>query len=276
MTAGRGDSNGRRRASGLSHHFLAAVDIQGFSRLDASQQVRRQQELARVLDAAARRAGMTRAAWVREVHGDGELAVLPDGTDGPALVARYPRELATALAKVNGEGAWGPRLRLRLALHHGTLAAGALGVAGNAPIEVSRLLDSDVLRRELARRADQDLVLMVSERVYGDVVQTRFLGLDPAEFAAVTIGVKGQEYRGYIHCPPGEESAGPETPASGADEPPRRGTGTVLVDGAMDRAARLLRQLSAAGAGRGRGTRRGPAGFARLPRTRRPAGQSPG
>ena len=198
MTAGWGDNNGRRRASGLAHHFLAAVDIEGFSRLDASQQVRRQQDLARVLDAAARRAGMGRAGWLREVHGDGELAVLPDGTDGPLLVARYPRELATALGKVNGEGGSEPRLRLRLALHHGTLAAGALGVAGNAPIEVSRLLDSDVLRRELARRTDQDLVLIVSERVYGDVVQTRFLGLDPAEFVPVTISVKGREYRAYI------------------------------------------------------------------------------
>jgi hypothetical protein len=310
VTAGWGDNNGRRRASGLAHHFLAAVDIEGFSRLDASRQVRRQQELARVLDAAARRAGMDRAAWVREVRGDGELAVLPDGTDGPVLVARYPRELATALTKLNGEGASRARLRLRLALHHGTLAAGALGVAGNAPIEVSRLLDSDVLRRELARRPDQDLVLIVSERVYGDVVQTRFLGLDPAEFAAVTIGVKGQEYRGYIHRPLGEASAraasparlqgavrrrlpssltllGPggtallrlapsETPASSPEEPPRRVTGTVLVDGAMDRAVRLLRQLSPAGAGRGRGARPGPSGSSRPRRTRRLAGRSPG
>lgn len=271
MTGGWGDKNGRRQGSGLAHHFLAAVDIEGFSRLDASQQVRRQQELARVLDAAARRAGMDRAAWVREVHGDGELAVLPDGTDGPVLVARYPRALATALTKVNGEGVSRPRLRLRLALHHGTLAAGALGVAGNAPIEVSRLLDSDVLRQELARRADQDLVLIVSGRVYDDVVQTRFLGLDPADFAPVIIGVKGQEYRGYIHRPAGEEPAGAETSASSPGEPPRRVTGTVLVDGAMDRAVRLLRRVSAGGAGRGRGARPGPAGSARPRRTPRPA-----
>ena len=196
MAAGLGDKNGRRRGSGLAHHFLAAVDIEGFSRLHASDQVRRQRELARVLDAAARRAGMDRASWVREVHGDGELAVLPAGTDGPVLVARYPRELEAALAKVNGEGE--SRLRLRLALHHGTLAAGALGVAGDAPIEVSRLLDCDPLRRELARRTGADLVLIVSERVYGDVVQTRFLGLDPAEFVPVTISVKGREYRAYI------------------------------------------------------------------------------
>ena len=276
MTAGWGDKDGRRQGSGLAHHFLAAVDIEGFSRLDASQQVRRQQELARVLDAAARRGGMDRASWVREVHGDGELAVLPAGTDGPVLVARYPAALAAALAKVNGDPDSRPRLRLRLALHHGTLAAGALGVAGNAPIEVSRLLDSDVLRRELARRADLDLVLIVSERVYGDVVETRFLGLDPAEFAPVTISVKGQGYRGYIHRPPGEAPATAQASAASPDEPPRRVTGTVLVDGAMDRAVRLLRQLSAGGAGRGRGARRGPAGSVRPRRTPRPAGRSPG
>ena len=225
MSRGRRDQQG----SGLAYHFLAAVDLEGFSRLDAAQQARRHQELARVLDAAARRTGMDRSAWEREVQGDGELAVLPDGTDGPALVARYPRELANALARVNGDGGSWPRLRLRLALHHGTLAAGEFGKLGDAPTVVSRLRDSDVLRRELARRINEDLVLIVSESIYRDVVKTRWLDLDPAEFVPVPVRVKGQEYRGYIHRPLREGTVGAGTLASSPEEPPRRGDGTLLI-----------------------------------------------
>lgn len=202
--------NGSPLGSGLGHHFLAAVDTEGFSRLDASEQLRAQRDLGRVLSAAARRAGLDRPAWVREVRGDGELAVLPAGIDGAALVARYPRALAAALARVNRERAPRPRLRLRIALHHGTVAAGAFGVAGSAPIEVSRLVDSSVLRRELAQQCDRDLALIISARVYGDVVETRFAGLEPAEFFGAAIRVKGRYfYRAYIHRPDGTPGRGP-------------------------------------------------------------------
>lgn len=207
-------TDGARRLRERTFQFLAAVDIEGSSRLDAEQQVRRQRDLARVLNLAARRAGMDRSAWLREVHGDGELAVLPTGTDGALLVERYPRELAAALAKLNSEGASRPRLRLRLALHHGTLIAGYPGITGPAPIEVSRLLYSDVLRNELARRTDQDLALIVSEQVYDGVVQIRFPGLDPAEFAPVIIRAKGRQYRAYVPRPVREGPVCAENSAS--------------------------------------------------------------
>jgi class 3 adenylate cyclase len=182
----------------LSYHFLAAVDIEGFSRLSTLAQVEVQTDLGRALDSAATSAGFDRHQWKTQVSGDGELAVLPPDVDGPCLVADYPRALGEALADLNRTRKEGYRLRVRLAIHHGTLAAGRFGSVGQAPIVVSRLLDSDVLRHQLAARGDLDLVLIVSSSLYEEVILSRFRGLDPAAFEKVNVVIKGNSYAGYI------------------------------------------------------------------------------
>ncbi|WP_242908515.1 hypothetical protein [Actinomadura terrae] len=187
----------------LGYHFLAAVDIEGFSRLETLQQVWAQRALRAALDAAAHAAGLDRHRWSIQVTGDGELAVLPPGIDGPSLVADYPHELADALATVNRTRhlttpASTPRLRVRLALHHGPVADGHLGPAGSAPIVISRLLDLDALRAELSRQEDEDLALIISPALYDDVVRSRFRGLDPEGFYPVEQMVKDVPHLGYI------------------------------------------------------------------------------
>ncbi len=84
----------------LAYHYLVAVDVEGFSTLNALEQMKAQSDLGWVLDAAAGRTNLSRSMWQRQVRGDGELAVLPADTDGPRLIADYPRELASALGEV--------------------------------------------------------------------------------------------------------------------------------------------------------------------------------
>lgn len=188
----RSDTCGR-----LAYHYLVAVDVEGFSTRNALEQVEAQSDLGWVLDAAADRTNLCRAMWQRQVRGDGELAVLPAGTDGPRLIADYPRELASALGEVNRERQ--RRLRIRVAMHHGTLAPGQFGAVGQGPIVVSRLLDSDELRKHLAQRPELDLVLIVSACLFHDVVETRFHNLEPAEFIRTDVHIKGICYIAYIH-----------------------------------------------------------------------------
>lgn len=183
----------------LTYRFLAAVDIEGFSRLSVREQRRAQIDLGRVLEAAAAGSGLDRKRWTVQVSGDGELAVLPPDTNGLCLVADYPREFARAVVAVNRARRSLPRLRIRLALHHGTIAPGRFGPVGQAPIVISRLLDSDALRRRLADRQDLDLAVVVSASLYHDVIQTRFRGLEPHDFAFVDFDAKGTSYVGYIY-----------------------------------------------------------------------------
>ncbi|GAA2168411.1 hypothetical protein [Actinomadura napierensis] len=185
----------------LHYRLLMAVDIQGYSKRDTSEQLLAQRQLSDALDRAARGVGLDRSRWDKQVGGDGELATLPDGIDPAPVAGDFVIGLAGALREINRAAlAAGARfrLRVRLALHHGTLTAGPFGPAGDAPIVVQRLLDAGPLRRLLADDADRDLAYVVSDSLFEDVVRTGFCALRPDAFTAVKVTAKGAVFRGHI------------------------------------------------------------------------------
>jgi hypothetical protein len=241
-----GVESGRR----LVYRLLIAVDIEGYSGRAAGEQLRAQEELGHVLDRAAAQADLDRPAWDREVRGDGELAVLPDGVDVPQVVGGFAVELDAALIEANRRSAPAAPLRLRVALHHGTLTTGPFGPAGDAPIVVSRLLDAARPRRQLADRREHDLVLVVSDPLYQDVVRTGFCPLDPACFRAFRVVTKGLTYRGHLFqgpvAPAAARPGGPAAPGSCLRRGPGRrnavvGHGPATVNGAACRPHGSLR-----------------------------------
>lgn len=181
----------------LQFRFLVAVDIAGFSRRHAAEQARAQDDLEMAMAQAARSAGLERERWYRQPRGDGELAVLPQGAKGLSLVADYPRNLASSVADAN-RADHGPRLRLRLAIHHGAVAPGRFGPVGPALVAISRLVDAEVARQQLRQRDDLDIALVVSATVYDEVIQSRLHDLDPEAFRRVLIRAKGIPYVGYL------------------------------------------------------------------------------
>jgi hypothetical protein len=72
----------------------------------------------------------------------------------------------------------------------GPIAPSALGSADGTVVELSRLLDSDVLRKEIADHPAIDLAVLVSDRLYADVVGEGYPGLDPAQFRRHLVQVK--------------------------------------------------------------------------------------
>lgn len=199
----------------LGYRLILAVDVEGYSTRSARDQLLAQRDLVHVLDAAATGSGLDRHRWYRQATGDGELAVLPGQTDVAHAVGTFPDWLRGTLADLNTARRPGLRLRLRLALHYGTLTAGPFGPAGDAPIVVSRLLDARPLRRFLARQPEDDLALAVSGTLYCDVVRTGFCCLDPAAFDPIRITAKGITYHGYLHrgAADGQAAPSPARPA---------------------------------------------------------------
>jgi class 3 adenylate cyclase len=181
------------RIGELVYGLVIAVDIENFSRLDTLAQSSVQARLSRVLDMAASRACLERTKWHRQLRGDGELAVLPPDTDVAWVVADFPHQIGEEL-KDGGH----PRLRLRMAMHYGTLTAGDFGPVGDAPIVACRLLDARSTRRVLAAEPDSDVVLVVSQRLFEDVVTTRFHGLCPERFRQMKVSAKKSTYTGYL------------------------------------------------------------------------------
>src|ERR1700754_3409308 len=66
------------------------VDLENYSAFDGRQQHAAQAALAEVLTSAADAAGLDRLSWERQVSGDGELAVLPDGQSQVQVVGGFP------------------------------------------------------------------------------------------------------------------------------------------------------------------------------------------
>jgi hypothetical protein len=186
------------RPGELVYRLVVAVDIESYSKLNTLEQYVVQADLGDLLDKAATRAELDRETWDREIRGDGELSVLPADTDVAWVVARLTWELERALSERTAHGVRRPPLRLRVAMHYGTLTQGRFGPVGQAPIVVSRLLDARIARRALAESTERDLVLIVSANLYHDVVETGFYGLDATRFSPVRVTVKGATYCGYL------------------------------------------------------------------------------
>ncbi|HEV2779000.1 MAG TPA: hypothetical protein VGX25_06315 [Actinophytocola sp.] len=175
-----------------------AVDLEGFSKLGVLDQRMAQTRLGQVLERAATGAGLSRAGWYRQPRGDGELAILPGDTDVALVVAQFPHLLEQALRELRSDSVRHPRLRLRVAMHYEPLSAGEFGPVGSAPIVACRLLDARATKAALAADPAHDLVLVISEKLYDEVVTTRFHGLEPRRFRRMRATIKGVTYRGYL------------------------------------------------------------------------------
>lgn len=187
--------------AGLSNRRLClAADMEQYSRLDTRTQAAFQSELVRMLDEAAALTGLDRAAWTCQPQGDLEFAVLPEATPEGALLGPFVHHLAVRLRDRNARPA-APRVRLRLAVDTGVVAEAALGHAGPAPVAVARYVNAPQLRAVLATLTAADLAVIVSDRLYQDVVRSGRPDLDPAQYVRAHVRVKEFAGYGWIRVP---------------------------------------------------------------------------
>lgn len=187
------------RTGELVYGLVVAVDIEGFSKLGVLEQSAAQTLLEEILNRAAAAAGLIRADWrYRQPRGDGELAVLPADTDVAWVVANLTHHLTAALRELRSDPSVQPKLRIRVAMHHGPLTAGHFGPVGEAPIVACRLLDARPTKAALSAEPACDLVLVISRQLYLDVVATRFHGLVSERFRPMRARIKDRTYAGYL------------------------------------------------------------------------------
>ncbi|MFF1692717.1 hypothetical protein ACFVXC_03710 [Streptomyces sp. NPDC058257] len=177
-----------------------AVDVEQYSRLDTLTQSVVQSELVLLLDEAAELTGLDRAAWTRQPQGDLEFAVLPEATLEDAVLGPFVHHLAVRLGDRNARPA-AQRVRLRMAVDTGVVADAALGHAGPAPVAVARYVNAPQLKTVLATLTAADLAVIVSDRLYQDVVRSGRPELDRAQYVRVHVWVKEFGGYGWIRVP---------------------------------------------------------------------------
>ncbi|MHC3816819.1 hypothetical protein [Streptomyces sp. CB02488] len=174
--------------------------MEKYSRLDTRTQSAVQSELVRMLDEAAGLTGLDRTSWTRQPQGDQEFAVLPEATPEDVVLGPFVHHLAVRLGDRNARpGA--QRIRLRMAVDSGVVADAALGHAGPAPVAVARYVNAPQLRAVLATLTTADLAVMVSDRLYQDVVRSGRRDLDPAQYVRAHVRVKEFGGYGWIRVP---------------------------------------------------------------------------
>ncbi|MFD5873969.1 hypothetical protein [Streptomyces sp. NPDC060322] len=177
------------------------MDAQGYGGNNDRRQSEIQHDLPRLLDRAARGAGLDREQWQLQLKGDEQLAVRPVDGKEPRLVDDYVRHLVAELRKYNAQRVPEARLRLRAVIHQGLVELADNGFAGTAVVAAARLLNADPLYDALAANPGADLVLLLSDDVFRSTVIGSHTTLAPEDFTRVNVRVKEYEATAWLWVP---------------------------------------------------------------------------
>ncbi|WP_017602038.1 hypothetical protein [Nocardiopsis lucentensis] len=209
----------------FGRRLIVTVDAKGYGSSDEPSQREIQEAIPALLDRSADHSGLHRQDWDISSTGDGEIAVLPMTTEEPRLLDDYVREVSYGLRRHNHNRTETGRLRLRMAIHHGSAVSSPSGYYGNGIVTASRVLDSDALRGVLSD-SGADLVVAVTAPVYQDVVAQGHARLRPEDFRLVSVRNKEFDEPVWVHVPgTGSGTTGTRTPGTFAGDPGQDPTG---------------------------------------------------
>lgn len=193
------------------YRAVLAVDAKDFTKLPGSAHEATSAAIKEVVGKALRDAGLTEEWSNPDFFGDtGDgLAVGMPSRVLPYLIHPFPALLQQHLVERRSSRPGEEPLRLRVSVHVGPLPADpdAPSSTGNgaARNDTHRLLDADVVKEAL-RDASPEITLVamiISDRVFDDVVRGRYTGLHPDHFVPVTARVTGKTFDqpAWLHLP---------------------------------------------------------------------------
>lgn len=196
--------NEHDRAVSRTHadRAMMAVDIAGFgdpSRTDLVQAHLRT-SLYRIVSEAFTSSNVPWSECLREDRGDGILILTPAEVDPSLLVGPVLLHLAAEVRRHNRVSSEAAQIRLRIAVHAGSVAVDDFGVTGHAVNHMFRLLDARPFK-EAVRVSGRDVGLIVSDYFYDSVVRHGLGTQDPADFTPVRVEVKETKARAWVTIP---------------------------------------------------------------------------
>ncbi|OLT37380.1 hypothetical protein BJF79_29545 [Actinomadura sp. CNU-125] len=134
-------------------------------------------------------AGFGLADCYREDRGDGVMVLVPPEIGTEPLLTTVVENLKAELRRYNKAASDLARIRLRVAVHTGEARHDGNGVVGTAVNHAFRILDAQAFKDAL-NESEASLAVIVSERVYDDVVQHGPGLIDPDDYRPVGVVVK--------------------------------------------------------------------------------------
>ncbi|MEF3112250.1 hypothetical protein [Streptomyces chrestomyceticus] len=181
------------------HRLVVNGDVCGSGLLGWRAKLRMREAMYEVFEAGFSAAGIAEGACHMEDRGDGVLVALAPDVPSAHLVGPWLEGVYQKLRLVN-EGRLEP-LRMRVAMHAGSVAQDAKGLAGRAVDLTCRLCDSATARdvMQLADRAP--LLFVVSDALYHDVVAEGGACIEPEHYRRARVSEKETDVEAWFHVP---------------------------------------------------------------------------
>lgn len=178
-----------QRPTSRANRLGFVVDVVSYGQRDAPAQVRIQDRLQALLRAVVADMGDGFDEVDRDSGaGDGTVVLPPTGGDPTDLLPALLRSVAARLASDNAASQ--DRIRLRMAVGTGVVARGCNGFTGPLVVNISRLVDSEPLRRAVADHPEADLVVLVLDMLNWEVVAPGYVPLVADRFELVDVAMK--------------------------------------------------------------------------------------
>ncbi|MEU9016256.1 hypothetical protein [Actinomadura sp. NPDC048394] len=189
------------RPGGLCSFLVC--DIAGFSSAERDDpvRVRVRKAMYEGLDRSlADGAGVRLDDCYHEDRGDGVMVVLPAEVGTERLLTTVVDRLRAEVRHHNRAASESAQMRLRVAVNVGEAVADGHGVVGAELTHAFRLLDAAPLKEAVAA-AETAIAVIVSRRVYEDVVRHGRGLVDPGDYYPVEVEVKETEGGAWIMVP---------------------------------------------------------------------------
>ncbi|MFJ2171492.1 hypothetical protein ACIOHE_01075 [Streptomyces sp. NPDC087851] len=135
----------------------------------------------------------------QEDRGDGILAALDPGTPSSLMVGGWLEALYQYLREHNEGSAH--RLRLRIGMNAGPVFDDGRGLVGRAVDLACRLCDSPTAKRTMADASGSDLLLVVSDWLYVNVVAEGGRQVEPEHYVRTRVRFKETDETAWLHIP---------------------------------------------------------------------------
>lgn len=145
-------------------------------------------------------AGVRLEACHHEDRGDGVMVVLPPEVRTELLLTAVIDRLRADVRHHNEAASESAQMRLRVALNVGEAESDGRGIVSTALTHAFRLLDAAPLKEAVAG-AETGIAVIVSRRVYDDVVSHGRGLVDPGDYYRVEVQVKETSDQAWIMVP---------------------------------------------------------------------------